>query len=70
MGMDMPRTRKPVNVTLDPDLVEWLHNWRLSQTAEVPFGRALDACIRVFREAQAKTPLSDQKDLAEEDDLE
>jgi hypothetical protein len=50
--MDTKRLRKPVTVTLDPELVEWLHNWRRSQTAEVTFGRALDAGIRALRETQ------------------
>lgn len=45
-----------MNVTLDPDLVEWLHQWRMAQPAEVPFGRALDACIRAFKEAQKVRP--------------
>jgi hypothetical protein len=50
--MQTPSTRKTVNVTLDRELVAWLHDWRTSQTAEVPFGRALDACIRAFQTAQ------------------
>ena len=49
--MRMSRIRKPVNVTIDPELADWLNTWRKSQAAEVPFGRALDACIRAFREA-------------------
>jgi hypothetical protein len=47
--MQTPSKRKTVNVTLDRELVAWLHDWRTSQTAEVPFGRALDACIRAFQ---------------------
>jgi hypothetical protein len=50
--MEAKRIRKPMSVTLDPELVEWLHEWRTSQPAGVPFGRALDACIRTFRETQ------------------
>ena len=50
--MDMARIRKPVTVTIDPDLAEWLREWCKSQTAEVPFGRALDACIETFKREQ------------------
>lgn len=52
--MDMARIRKPVTVTIDPDLAEWLREWCKSQTAEVPFGRALDACIETFKREQEK----------------
>jgi len=56
LDMQTPRTRKTVNVTLDRELVAWLHDWRTSQTAQVPFGRALDACIKAFQETQEQPP--------------
>jgi hypothetical protein len=46
------RPRKSMVVTLDPELVKWLHEWRLSQPAKVPLGRALDACMRAFIEVR------------------
>jgi len=54
--MQTSRPRKIINMSLDPELVDWLNEWRKSQTAVVPFGRAIDACIRAFREAQNNCP--------------
>jgi hypothetical protein len=54
--MQTPRPRKIINMSLDPELVEWLNEWRKSQTAEVPFGRAIDACIRAFQITQEQPP--------------
>jgi hypothetical protein len=51
-AMQTSRTRKTINTSLDPKLIARLHQWRKSQTAEVPFGRALDACIRAFLDQQ------------------
>jgi hypothetical protein len=50
--MQTPRPRKIINMSLDPELVDWLNEWRKSQTAVVPFGRAVDACIRALRETE------------------
>jgi hypothetical protein len=58
--MQTPRPRKIINMSLDPDLVDWLHEWRKAQTAQVPFGRAIDACIREFRESRATAVQIDQ----------
>lgn len=48
--MDMARHRKPVTVSLDPDLVEWLKTWCKEQNPEVAFARALDSAILLFKE--------------------
>lgn len=52
--MQRHRPRKIINMSLDPELVEWLHEWRKSQPAQVSFGRAIDACIRAFRDKQGE----------------
>lgn len=48
IGMDMARIRKPVNVTLDPDLVAEFKAWCETQSPVVQFGRALDAAMKEF----------------------
>lgn len=55
--MSMARFRKPVNVTLDPDLVEAFKAWCDAQSPVIQFGRALDAAMKEFLESR-----SDAKD--------
>ncbi len=50
LSMDMARHRKPVTVSLDPELVEWLRTWCKKQNPEVAFARALDSAILLFKE--------------------
>ncbi|AUQ74727.1 hypothetical protein PhaeoP71_01866 [Phaeobacter piscinae] len=50
MCMDMVRIRKPVNVTLDPEVVEQFRAWCAEQIPVVQFGRALDAAMQEFLE--------------------
>lgn len=48
--MEMARHRKPVNVTLDPDIVAKLKAWCDAQSPVVQFGRALDTAMQEFLE--------------------
>jgi len=51
--MDMARHRKPVTVSLDPELVEWLRTWCKEQNPEVAFARALDSAILLFKKERS-----------------
>ena len=44
--MDMSRIRKPINVTLDPELVEDLDAWLLRQPYKVMRAQFIEAAIR------------------------
>lgn len=49
-SMEMARDRKPVNLSLDPDLVEQLRSWCKAQDVEVALARAVDKAISEFLE--------------------
>ena len=48
--MDKTRDRKPVNLSLDPTLVEALRSWCKAQDVEVALARAVDKAISEFLE--------------------
>lgn len=48
--MEMARDRKPVNLSLDPELVERLRSWCKAQDVEVALTRAVDKAISEFLE--------------------
>lgn len=51
-SMEMARDRKPVNLSLDPDLVDRLRSWCKAQDVEVALARAVDKAISEFLEAR------------------
>ena len=54
-SMDMTRIRKPINVTLDPDLVEALDALLARQPYKVSRAAFIEAAVRrELEEAQAK----------------
>lgn len=49
-NMEMARNRKPVNLSLDPELVKRLRSWCKAQDVEVALARAVDKAISEFLE--------------------
>jgi metal-responsive CopG/Arc/MetJ family transcriptional regulator len=54
--MDMSRIRKPINVTLDPDLVEELDAWLAAQPYKVARAPFIETAVReqLIREKSRK----------------
>ncbi|NIZ59852.1 hypothetical protein DL239_02550 [Sedimentitalea sp. CY04] len=50
------RTRKPKNLSLDPELVDAMEKWCKAQDFEVKFARAVDVAIKEFLKERGALP--------------
>lgn len=50
--LDMGRDRKPINLTLDPEVVRKLDAWIEAQTVRVGRSAVVEAAIKEFLESQ------------------